>query len=202
MAGTEAGAGLLDALAAGAAAATPAELVATALGLAYIVLAIRRHRGCWIAGGASTAIYAWVFHASGLPAQALLQVGYVALSVWGWMAWQVEGQARITPLRWPPVWHAVAAAAVGLLSAVTLALRGTTDLAALGDTLGAWASVAATWMLVRKATGSWIWWIVIDTGLAALFLGQGLVFTAALYLAFALLACAGWRSWRRAAAAA
>ena len=38
---------------------------------------------------------------------------------------------------------------------------------------------------------------VIDTGLAALFATQGLLPTAGLYLAFALLAAAGWQSWRR-----
>jgi nicotinamide mononucleotide transporter len=56
----------IAALAASALAAGPAELVAVALGLAYIVLAIRQQRGCWIAGGASTAIYIAVFIDAGL----------------------------------------------------------------------------------------------------------------------------------------
>ena len=38
---------------------------------------------------------------------------------------------------------------------------------------------------------------MIDAGLAALFASQGLAMTGALYLAYALLAIAGWRSWRK-----
>jgi hypothetical protein len=38
--------------------------------------------------------------------------------------------------------------------------------------------------------------MVIDSGLATLFASQNLAFTAALYLAYAVLAIAGWRAWR------
>ena len=52
--------------------------------------------------------------------------------------------------------------------------------------------------MIRKVAASWLWWIVVDAGLAWLFASQGLWFTAALYLAFAALAGAGWVAWRRA----
>ena len=39
--------------------------------------------------------------------------------------------------------------------------------------------------------------MVIDSGLTALFASQGLAFTAGLYLAYAVLAIAGWHAWRR-----
>jgi nicotinamide mononucleotide transporter len=65
-----------------------AELAAVALGVAYIVLAIREQRACWIAGGVGTAIYAAVFVDAGLPMQAVLQVVYVAMSAYGWYAWR------------------------------------------------------------------------------------------------------------------
>jgi nicotinamide mononucleotide transporter len=69
--------------------------------------------------------------------------------------------------------------------------------APFADSLGTWASVAATWLLARRYLETWFWWMIIDTGLAALFASQGLAFTAGLYLAFAVLAIAGWRAWRR-----
>ena len=175
----------------------PAELAAVAFGVAYVLLAIRERRACWIAGGISTAIYAFVFLRAGLPMQAALQLVYVAMSAYGWLAWR-DPAARVPVRTWPLRRHLVALAAVGLATAASAPLLARHALAAapVADALGAWASLFATWLLARRIIDTWLWWIAIDAGLAALFATQGLVPTAALYLAFALLAVAGWRSWR------
>ncbi len=175
----------------------PAELAAVAFGLAYILLAIREHRACWIAGGISTAIYAGVFLQAGLPMQASLQVVYVAMSAWGYFFWRRDAATAAALRRWPLRRHLFALAGVGFATAVSvpLAARYALSAAPLADSLGTWASVVATWMLARRVVETWLWWIAIDAGLAALFWSQGLAPTAALYLAFALLAVAGWRSW-------
>ena len=90
-------------------------------------------------------------------------------------------------------------AAIGLLTAVSAPLAARYALAAapVADSLGTWASLFATWLLARRIIDTWAWWIAIDLGLGALFIRQGLLPTGALYLAFALLAIAGWQSWRR-----
>lgn len=175
----------------------PAELVAVAFGFGYILLAIREHRACWIAGGISTAIYAGVFFHAGLPMQAGLQLLYVALSVYGWLAWSRTPAGSAPARSWTPARHLAAIAAVALATAVSapLAARYALAEAPVADSLGAWASLVATWLLARRIVDAWLWWIVIDVGLAALFASQALAATAALYAAFALLAIAGYRSW-------
>lgn len=177
----------------------PVEAIAVAAGAAYILLAIGRQRACWIAGGASTALYAFVFADAGLPLQAALQVLYVALAVYGWFAWRAGGDAP-RPVRWPLRAHLVALVGVAAATAASLQLleRFPLSEAPLADALGAWASVAATWLLARRVVDSWLWWIGVDAGLATLFAGQGLAGTAALYLAYAVLALVGFRAWRRA----
>lgn len=179
------------------------EAFAVAAGAAYILLAIRRHRACWIAGGASTALYAAVFLDAGLPLQAALQLLYVGLSIYGWMAWR-PGAAEPRPCSWPPARHLAGLAAVGVAGAVSALLlqRHALSEAPWAEALGTWASVLATWLLARRIVETWLWWIVVDVGLAALFASQGLAGTAALYLAYAALAVVGWRSWRRAMEAA
>ncbi len=181
----------------------PAELVAVGFGVAYILLAIRQHRACWIAGGIGTAIYAKVFLDAGLPMQAALQVVYVAMSAYGFFAWGSDRDKEAPVRRWPVARHLLALAAVGIATAVSapLAARYALSAAPIADSLGTWASVLATWLLARRVVDNWLWWIAIDTGLAALFASQGLLPTAALYLAYALLAVVGWRSWRRGTAA-
>jgi len=174
------------------------EYVAVTFGFAYIVLAILQLRACWIAGGVSTALFIVVFIESGLPMQAALQVVYVALSAYGWIAWRPGGESSARPQSWPFSRHLIALAGVAVATAVSaplLADNAWSD-APIAESLGAWASLVATWLLARRYIDTWYWWIVIDTGLSGLFASQGLLSTAALYLAFALLAIAGWRTWR------
>lgn len=181
----------------------PIEAIAIAAGAAYILLAIRQHRACWLAGGASTALYIVVFARAGLPLQAALQLLYVVLSVYGWFAWRPGGAAQPQPGHWPLRYHLIALAGVGLATAASAALleRLALSSAPLADSVGTWASVVATWLLARRIVDSWLWWIAVDAGLATLFASQSLTGTAALYLAYAALAVVGWRTWRRSMAA-
>jgi nicotinamide mononucleotide transporter len=175
-----------------------AELAAVAFGVAYILLAIRERRACWIAGAIGTAIYGFVFYEAGLPMQAALQLVYVAMSAYGWLAWR-RAAADARPIRsWPWQWQLAAAAAIGVATAISAPLVERHALAAapVADSLGTWASLFATWLLARRVIDTWTWWIAIDAGLAALFAHQGLWPTAALYLAYAVLAVVGWREWR------
>lgn len=180
-------------------AASVPERLAVALGLAYMLLAIRQDRRCWVAGGLSTMLYVAVFAEARLYLQALLQVLYVLLAVYGWRFWYAPA-GRTAPLRrWPARQHGLAASAVVVATLLTgPALAAWSDAAApWADALGTWASVAATWMMARKVAAAWLWWIAIDLGLAALFASQDLAFTAALYLAYAALGAVGWRTWQR-----
>lgn len=188
----------LEALAQDARTASGIELAAVAAGFVYVVLAIRSHRTCWIAGGISSALYVFVFARAELPMQAALQFVYVALSAWGWWTWRPGGGVGDRPLSWSLAAHALVALAVIAATAATVAATAEQPIAAaiVGDAAGTWASLAATAMLVRRCRESWLWWIAIDLGLAWLFGSQGLAFTSALYLSYAALAVAGWRAWR------
>jgi nicotinamide mononucleotide transporter len=195
---------MLETLRAQAAATSALELAAVALGAAYIVLAIGRRRGCWIAGGLSTALYVLVFLQAGLYLQSALQVVYVGLAVYGWRQWTAaSGAAPPPPRSWPVRRHAQAllAVAVATLATAPLLARFSDAAAPWSDALGTWSSVAATWMMAQRVAAHWLWWIVIDLGLAVLFASQALVFTAALYAGFAVMAVAGFAAWRRALAA-
>jgi nicotinamide mononucleotide transporter len=180
----------------------PIEAAAVLCGIGYILLAIRQRRACWILGGLSTALYIWVFTESRLYLQAGLQGLYVLLAVHGWRQWSREGGDGAGPVvrRLAPRSHAaVLAVTIGLTLLTAPLLAAWSDSAApWADSLGTWTSVAATWLMIRKVAANWLWWIVVDAGLAVLFASQGLLFTALLYLLFAGLAVSGWRAWQRA----
>jgi nicotinamide mononucleotide transporter len=196
---TEVPPGPLQLLAAQAAATPPLEAAAVLLGFAYVILAIRQRRSCWIAGGLSTALYVLVFLDARLYLQSALQVAYVLLAVYGWREWGGDDATRsgLSVRAWDMRRHLAMMAGTGVatLASAPLLAAWSDSAAPWADAFGTWASLAATWMMVRKVAASWIWWIVVDAGLAWLFASQGLVFTAALYAAFAFLAVAGWRAW-------
>lgn len=184
-----------------AAATGPVEIAAVLLGFAYIVQAIRQRRSCWLAGGLSTALYTLVFLDARLYLQAILQLVYVLMAVHGWNEWGRDVHAGTGPVvrKLGPWNHAAILAATLAMTALTAPLLAACSDAAApwADALGTWSSIAATWLMIRKVAANWLWWIVVDSGLAWLFASQGLWFTAALYLAFATLAGAGWAAWRR-----
>ena len=135
----------------------PAELAAVAFGVLYILLAIREHRACWIAGGISTAIYAVVFLDAGLPLQAALQVVYVAMSVYGWLAWnQTPPRRRRAAGRSRAISRRLRVSASRQPRRAPLAAHFALAAAPVADSLGTWASLVATWLLARRIaeTGS------------------------------------------------
>ena len=92
--------GLMARLWAGLLATSPLEAIAVLLSLIYVVLAVPRSRWCWVAGGAGSLIYVWLFARARLPMQSLLQVWYVGIAVFGFMRWSREGTTRISLLSW------------------------------------------------------------------------------------------------------
>ena len=179
----------------------PAEWIAVALALAYLVLAVRQHIACWIFAAASSAVFLWLFARVGLVMQAVLQVFYIAMAVYGWYSWRggaATAQSSRPVTTWPPLWHLAAIVVVVLLSAVNGALSSSDSPAVVRylDALTAWGSVFATWLVARKVLENWLYWIALDLTAAGLYWSQGLAATALLFVLYSGIAVQGYRSWR------
>jgi nicotinamide mononucleotide transporter len=177
------------------------EWLAVVLALAYVLFATRQSRWCWPAAGASSAIYLLLFARAGLPMQAALQGFYLVMALYGWIAWRAgHGQANeLHVSTWPARWHLAAA---GLVIAATIAnvylLAGHGNpLVPYADSLVAWGSVVATWLMTRKVLENWLYWIVFDLVAAVLYFSQGFEATAGLFLVYVVLAVRGYLEWRR-----
>ena len=69
------------------AATSLAEWVAVVLALAYVWLAARQNRWCWLCAFISTAIYTWLFWQVTLPFQAILNLYYMMMAGYGYYQW-------------------------------------------------------------------------------------------------------------------
>ncbi|MEM1141005.1 MAG: nicotinamide riboside transporter PnuC [Pseudomonadota bacterium] len=176
------------------------EYLGTALGLIYLLLAIREQRTCWIAGALASAVFFFVFLRSGLPAQALLQVYYIAIAVHGWIVWgRVDDRILVSRLT---IRHHASLVGLWILLGVgTVAVAGQfLNAVAWFDSLTSWGGVLATWLVARKFLDAWIYWVVIDTASALLYLSQDLRATAVLYGVYTALAAVAWHEWRQSSA--
>lgn len=179
----------------------PVEWVAVALALGYLVLAIRQNPWCWACAIVSAGLYLAIFARAGLVMQALLQVFYVAMSIYGWRAWGAAGSTHALPVTtWTPRQHLVACAAIAVASVLNAALIARETGSAwvpYVDAVIAWGSVLTTWMVARKILENWLYWFVLDLAAAGLYWTQGLYATAVLFVVYAVLALRGYQEWSR-----
>ncbi len=176
------------------------EIFASALGLACVLLTIRRHIACWPTGLAMVLFYIYIFYEARLYSDMLLQVVYVFLQLYGWYAWLHGGPNR-TPLVVSrlPAWQAVPWLAAGIAAAALLGgmmARFTNASFPYMDAVATVASLIAQWLMGRKVLESWIVWIFVDVVSIGLYFSKELYPTAVLYLVFLGLAAWGWFEWR------
>lgn len=191
---------MIESLLAGLAATTPAEGISVALGLAYSILAIKRNRWCWVAGGVGSAILAVLAWRARLPMQSALQGYYVVMSVYGLWRWSKEqGEATRSVATLPLKMHLLAGAVILLASAMSSRLLAGQTLAAWPflDSLTTWGSLFATWLVAQVKLENWLYFLVFDAISMFLFASQGLMFVALLFFVYLIVAAVGFISWFR-----
>jgi nicotinamide mononucleotide transporter len=158
----------------------------------------------WPLGIANNLAYLVVFWRSKLYADALLQLVYAAISVYGIWRWRGGASAPVRPVERGRRRELATVAALAALAALALWRR----LAAATDSdVPAWdasttaASLAAQWLMSRRILENWWVWIAVDLVYVPLYLFKGLHLTAALYALFLVLCLLGLRAWGRELAA-
>jgi nicotinamide mononucleotide transporter len=189
---------VIESLLAGLAATTPAEGFSVVLGFAYAVLAVKRTRWAWMCGGLSAAILVVLAWNARLPMQAALQAYYVVMSVYGFWRWSKdEGAATRAVTTLPFGIHALACVAILLASVVSSHLLADQTRAAWPflDSLTTWGTIFGTWLAAQVKLENWLYFVVFDAISVYLFVAQGLMFVALLFMAYVIVAAFGFVSW-------
>jgi nicotinamide mononucleotide transporter len=201
----------IDAAAAALNLATPkfVEYAAALLGLANVALIVRRSIWNYPFALAMVTLYFFVFWDAKFYSDALLQIFFFVLNVYGLANWlgsrREAGEVVVTTLRGHEraLWLAVTLAAS--LAWGWVMMRFTDAAAPLWDALIAGLSVTAQILLARRKLENWVLWIAVDVIAIPLYWSRGLGPTALLYALFLGLAAAGlvswWQTWQRQRAA-
>jgi nicotinamide mononucleotide transporter len=173
--------------------------------VAGIWLGTKRKLICWPVVLISDVLYLIVFYRVRLYSDALLQIFFIAFTLYGWWYWwrgmREEGEVRIVRLPLPELlWGLVGGAAASVLLGL-LMVRVGAALPWLDATLMSY-SLVASWWQARKHVASWWLWIAVDMVYVGEYYYKGLRPTAALYAGLVALAALGLRDWRRAAQSA
>ncbi len=177
------------------------ELAGTITTVLGIWLTTRRLLICWPITLAADILYLFVFYRAQLLSDALLQMFFVAFTLYGWWHWwrgvRDDGEVRVARLGMPSLLMAVVAGAAGSLVLGELAKRLHAALPYLDATLASY-SLVASWWQARKHTANWWLWIAVDLVYIGEYLYKDLWLTAALYAGLVALAVVGLRAWRQA----
>jgi nicotinamide mononucleotide transporter len=175
-----------------------AGMITTVVG---IWLTTKRLLICWPVVLAADFLYLGVFYQARLFSDALLQIFFVAFTLYGWWHWWrgvlTEGEVRVEPLGARGWIVGLAAGAVGAVLLGALMVRIGAALPHLDAALTSY-SLVASWWQARKHIANWWLWIVVDAIYVGEYLYKDLRATALLYVGLVLLAVLGLRDWRRA----
>jgi nicotinamide mononucleotide transporter len=180
---------------------TSLELIATLLGLANIVLIVRRSIWNYPFALAMVSLYAVIFAGAKLYSDAGLQVFFFAVNLYGWWAWSRNradtGDVVVERLDLKAVglWAIGSALAIVVWGSVMARLTDASH--PYWDGSVAMLSVAAQILMTRRKLQNWWWWIAVNTLSIPLYLIKGLNLTAGLYLLFLIIAIWGLIEWRR-----
>lgn len=181
------------------------EIAAALLGVVNVLLVVGRSVWNYPFGLSMVALYLFVFWEAKLYSDALLQIFFFVIQLYGWWAWvhadRVDHGVAVgwldnrSRLRW------VAGTAVAIVVWGMGMARYTDAVAPFADATVAGLSVSAQILQSFRRVESWALWISVDILAIGLFSWRGLGVTAALYGLFLVLAVLGLVEWRRKAKA-
>ncbi len=181
---------------------SPIEIVAVLLGIANILLIIRRSVWNYPFGIAMVTLYFFIFRDAKLYSDAGLQIFFAIVQFFGWWSWGRDkfssGEIIVEQLspNSTAFWAVISVAATfvwGYFMAVN-----TDATHPYWDASVAMLSVVAQLLLTWRYMQNWWWWIAVDLISIPLYLAKGLHLTAALYGLFLTLAIMGLFAWRKA----
>jgi nicotinamide mononucleotide transporter len=189
------------------------ELAGTVLYLASVWLMTKRNVLTWPVGIASVLLYLLLFYQIRLYADTLEQVYYLAASAYGWWFWTRSGarertiddvgfSPRFAVLGWLAATAALSLAFGAVLTRAHVWLPGVFPEAASYpylDALTTVMSLVAMWLMARKHTESWVYWVVVDAIGIWLYFVKDVKFVSLLYVVLLGLSVKGLVEWTRAA---
>ena len=173
------------------------ESVAVLFSILYVLLVAKENIWCWAAALISVSLYIYICFFAQLYPETGLQVFYFIMAIIGYYMWNKENKEEIK--EWSEIKHLL----IILLGAIFTFLMGfyfstyTDSQMPIIDSFTTVFSIIATYMVVKKVLGNWLYWIVIDAVSVYLYFNRDLHLTSFLFIAYTIIAIFGYFSWMK-----
>jgi len=165
-------------------------------GILYIILAAKENVWCWLAASISVCLYMYINYDLGYYSQAVLQIFYLFMAIYGYVMWNKLDPERIK--EWSEKKHLFIifiGAIITFIIGFILTEYVEDSEQPLLDSLTTVFSVFASYMVAKKVLGNWWYWIVIDSLIIYLYYIQGEFILALQFLVYIIIAVYGYFSW-------
>lgn len=175
-------------------------------GLLYLYLEIKQYPIMWIVGIITSAVYIVVYLQASFYAYGLLNVYYVAISVYGLWLWVRGDNRNKTETTSSQHYRHIKGRLTVFVATITIilcvliywALVSFTDsVMPSAEAIATALSIVATWMLAKRFIEHWFVWIVVNIVSVTMFAMQGLYPTALLFFCYVFLSSIGYLQWRK-----
>ncbi|NQY27202.1 MAG: nicotinamide mononucleotide transporter [Piscirickettsiaceae bacterium] len=177
------------------------EVLASLLGIAYVILAARESQWCWPLAFISTLIYTLLFWDGQLPMQAIMNFYYMGMAIYGYFLWRRHGtQEDDLPISSWSILKQLLFITTGSLLTFVLAQYLIYADFSNNPYLDAGVmvfSIMNTFLMVKKVLQNWLYWIVIDAAAIVLYAQNGYYATIVMYSIYLILAVIGLLSWQK-----
>jgi nicotinamide mononucleotide transporter len=188
------------------------ELIGTQFYLLSVWLITKRNMLTWPTGIVSVVLFFFLFYQIQLYADALEQVYYLGACIYGWWFWKREekkgaekaasvGFSSPGAMAWWAAGTLIASTSgswfMGKVHLYFPAVFPKAAAYAFIDTLTTLMSFAAMFLMARKKTESWIYWIIVDLIGIWLYYVKNVRFISILYVLLLGLAIKGLWHWRK-----
>ena len=177
------------------------EIVASILAIAYLILAMLQDKRCWVAWIISSLMYFFVMYSANLYMEALLQIFYIFICLYGLYQWRFKADKKdaLKITTWSVKNHLIVIGALVFLTSLSgyVLMIYTAAASPFIDAFTTWGAIAASYLVAKKILENWFYWFVIDFVSVFLFISRELYPTALLFLVYLVLVVFGYSAWRK-----
>ncbi len=183
------------------------QIFGLAVGLVYLYYEYHADNKVWIVGMIMPLVSMFVYFRKGLYADFGMNIYYLLMAVYGYLAWtgkirfrkEKKAEAPLAIRHMPLTNYLWVVPATGALwVAIALFLLNATDSTVpWADAFTTALSIIGTWMLAQKYLEQWIVWILVDAVCVGLYIYKEIYPYATLYAIYTIVAILGYLKWRR-----
>lgn len=179
---------------------SPLEWSCNITSLISVILAARNHVLTWLFGIISCILFSYFFIQAKLYAEAILQIFFIATSLWGWWYWSNKPNQPATPIKIMPIKQIGIALCIIIISGIIYAM----GLYRFTDAVSPWIdsqilalSILAQWWLMQRQMATWPLWLIVNTLSVPLYFSREFYISSLFYSIYWVMAIFAYINWRK-----